>query len=561
MKKKIIKWTRNICTSSFLSLGLSFILFGIGLIILSTYYDNKFYPRTKILNISVSGKTHNEVRNEFYKKLNDFNQEMIFVGDDFEKKIKPENIGVEIYLSGNIQEAYNYGRDLFTPSGLKKGMEILLFGKNFEIYSVIREENFNNFVRSELEPLGVTSGDINFEERVGDYEIILGKEGKSLDKDSLLVRVKNRVEHMSTDPIKLDFVSIYSQIDREHLKNIKKDIKNIVSSKFILEFEDKKWEIGEDLLKDWIYFNLEDEKVAGGFYSKKISVNLDRKKVGAFVESLRGEVEIKPENAKFQVNDEKIEVLKQSTLGRDLLIEATYEELNNKVRGNDRTLTLKIKEVGAEINQEKVDRLGIKELVGAGESNFAGSPQNRIHNINKAVEKLNGTLIGSQETYSIVENIGEVNAGAGYLPELVIKENKTIPEYGGGLCQVSTTLFRAAIYSGFKITERQSHSYAVSYYEPPGLDSTIYIPHPDLQFVNDTDHTVLLQAKIDGYKLTFEFYGTKDEREVIIEGPYYWDRKGDGSFKARFNQIVKMPNGSERKDEFKSFYNSPDKYH
>jgi len=561
MKKKIIKWTRNICTSSFLSLGLSFILFGIGLIILSTYYDNKFYPRTKILNISVSGKTHNEVRNEFYKKLNDFNQEMIFVGDDFEKKIKPENIGVEIYLSGNIQEAYNYGRDLFTPSGLKKGMEILLFGKNFEIYSVIREENFNNFVRSELEPLGVTSGDINFEERVGDYEIILGKEGKSLDKDSLLVRVKNRVEHMSTDPIKLDFVSIYSQIDREHLKNIKKDIKNIVSSKFILEFEDKKWEIGEDLLKDWIYFNLEDEKVAGGFYSKKISVNLDRKKVGAFVESLRGEVEIKPENAKFQVNDEKIEVLKQSTLGRDLLIEATYEELNNKVRGNDRTLTLKIKEVGAEINQENVDRLGIKELVGAGESNFAGSPQNRIHNINKAVEKLNGTLIGSQETYSIVENIGEVNAGAGYLPELVIKENKTIPEYGGGLCQVSTTLFRAAIYSGFKITERQSHSYAVSYYEPPGLDSTIYIPHPDLQFVNDTDHTVLLQAKIDGYKLTFEFYGTKDEREVIIEGPYYWDRKGDGSFKARFNQIVKMPNGSERKDEFKSFYNSPDKYH
>ncbi len=314
-------------------------------------------------------------------------------------------------------------------------------------------------------------------------------------------------------------------------------------------------------MKDWIYINLEDEKVAGGFYSKKISVNLDRKKVGAFVESLRGEVEIKPENAKFQVNDEKIEVLKQSTLGRDLLIEATYEELNNKVRGNDRTLTLKIKEVGAEINQENVDRLGIKELVGAGESNFAGSPQNRIHNINKAVEKLNGTLIGSQETYSIVENIGEVNAGAGYLPELVIKENKTIPEYGGGLCQVSTTLFRAAIYSGFKITERQSHSYAVSYYEPPGLDSTIYIPHPDLQFVNDTDHTVLLQAKIDGYKLTFEFYGTKDEREVIIEGPYYWDRKGDGSFKARFNQIVKMPNGSERKDEFKSFYNSPDKYH
>lgn len=561
MKKKIIKWTRNIWTYSFLGLGLLFVLFGIGLIILNTYYDNKFYPRTKILNISVSGKTHNEVRNEFYKKLNGFNQEIVFIDDEFEKRVKPENIGIEIYLDGNINRAYNYGRDLFTPYGLKDGIEILLFGKNFEIESNIREENYNNFVRSELEPLGVTSNDINFEEKGSDYEITLGKEGKSLDKDSLLARVEDRVENMSTDPIKLDFVSLYSQIDQKHLKNVKKDIKNIISSKIILEFEDKKWEINEDLLKDWIYFNLEDEEVAEGFYSKTISVSLDRKKAGSFIESLKGEVEIKPENAKFQVNDEKIEVLKQSVLGRDLLIEATYEELNNKARSNDRVLTIKTKEVGAEINQENIDRLGIKELVGSGESNFAGSPQNRIHNINNAIEKLNGTLIGPQETYSIVENIGEVNAEAGYLPELVIKENKTIPEYGGGLCQVSTTLFRAAIYSGFKITERQSHSYAVSYYEPHGMDSTIYIPHPDLQFINDTDHSVLLQAKIEGYKLTFEFYGTKDEREVITEGPYYWDRKGDGSFKARFNQIVKMPNGSERKDEFKSFYDSPDKYH
>ncbi|NQU99996.1 MAG: VanW family protein [Parcubacteria group bacterium] len=561
MKEKIIKWTRNIWTYSFLSLGLLFILFGIGLITLSTYYSNKFYPRTKISDVSVSGKTYHVVKNDFYEELNNFNQEIVFVDNEFEKKIKPNNIGIEIYLDSTIDETFNYGRDLFTPYGLKDGIEILLFGKNLKINSVIRKENFNNFVRSELEPLGVTSSDINFEEKGSDYEITLEKQGKSLDKDSLLARVENRIEKMSNDPIKLDFVSLYSQMDQKHLKNVKNDIKNIVSSKFILEFEDKKWEINEDSLKDWIYFNLEDEEVEGGFYKKKISVDLDRKKVGAFIESLKGDVEIKPENARFQVNDEKIEVLTSSVVGRDLLVEASYNELVEKVKGSDRTLTLKTKEVGAEINQENIDRLGIKELVGSGESNFAGSPQNRIHNITNAIEKLNGTFIGPQETYSIVENIGEVNAEAGYLPELVIKENKTIPEYGGGLCQVSTTLFRAAIYSGFKITERQSHSYAVSYYEPHGLDSTIYIPHPDLQFINDTDHAVLLQAKIDGYKLTFEFYGTKDEREVAIEGPYYWDRKGDGSFKARFNQIVKMPNGIERKDEFKSFYDSPDKYH
>ena len=561
MKDKIKKWFRNISTYSFLALGLLFVLFGICLITLNTYYKNKFYPQTKISGVSVSGKTHNEARDEFYKKLSEFNQKITFVDGEFVKGVEPGNIGIEIYLDEAINEAYSYGRDLFTLYGLKDGAELLLFGKDFEINSIIREENFNNFVRSELEPLGVTSGDINFEEKGDDFEIILEKQGRSLDKESLIARVENRIEKMSSDPISLDFVSLYSQIDQKHLKNVKKDIKNIVSSKFVLEFEDKTWKINEDLLKDWIYFNLEDEEVEGGFYKKKIIVDLDRKKVGTFLESLKGEIEIKPENARFQVKDEKIEVLESSVVGRDLLIEASYNELREKVKSSDRVLVLKTKEVGAEINQENIDKLGIKELVGSGESNFAGSPRNRIHNINTAIEKLNGTFLGPQETYSIVENIGEVNAEAGYLPELVIKENKTIPEYGGGLCQVSTTLFRAAIYSGFQITERQSHSYAVSYYEPHGMDSTMYIPHPDLRFINDTNHTVLLQAKIDGYKLTFEFYGTKDGREISIEGPYYWDRKEDGSFKARFNQVVRMSDGTERKDEFKSYYDSPDKYH
>ncbi len=560
MKNKIIKWLKNISTYSFLTLGFVFILFGIGLIILNTHYKSKFYPRTKISGISVTDKTYNEVRNDFYKKLNSFNQEITFVDGEFKKKIKPENIGVEIYLDSTIDKAYNYGRDLFMLQGLEEGIKNLFIGRNYKIETSIRQENFDNFVRSELEPLGVTSSDINFEKKGNNFEIVFGKQGRSLDKEALIIRVENNIEKMSSEPISLNFISLYSQVDQSNLEKAKDDIKNIISSKFILKFEDKTWEINEDLLKGWICFNLEDEIVEGG-YKKKIVVDIDRKKVGTFLESLKGDIEKKPENPRFQVADNKIEVSKPSSVGRDLLVEANYNELRKKVKSNDRTLILQTKEVGAEINQENIDKLGIKELVGSGESNFAGSPQNRIHNIETAVEKLNGTFIGPQETYSLVENIGEVNAEAGYLPELVIKENKTIPEYGGGLCQIATTLFRAAINAGFYITERQSHSYAVSYYNPQGMDATIYIPHPDLQFVNNTDHAVLLQVRIEGYKLTFEFYGTEDGREVSIEGPYYWDRKGDGSFKARFTQVVKMTDGTERRDEFKSFYDSPDKYH
>lgn len=561
MKDKIIKWLRKILTYSFFVVGALFIISSLYLIFLDTIFKDKFYPRTEILGVSVTGKKYGEVREEMHDKLNSFNERIIFKSEDLEKETRPENIGIEIYLDNTLKEAFTYGREPLTWQSIQDKFNLLLLGRRFTLDYAIKEENYNNFVKTELEPLGVTASDVNLEQKGDDYEVVFGKQGKTLDKEVLNLNLKKKIEKLSPGHIELKFVSLYSQIDDGNLKDINKKIKKVLSSSITLKFEDKNWEVGEDLLKDWLYFELEDEKNEVGYYKKTVSLNLSRDKVGSYLESIAMEIETKPENARFQVKDDKVQILKPSIAGRDLMVETAYEDLKEQVLKDNRVVELETKEVGANITQESIDELGIKELVGSGSSNFAGSPRNRIHNINNAVEKLNGTFIGPQEVYSLVENIGEVNAEAGYLPELVIKENKTIPEYGGGLCQIATTLFRAAVNSGFDITERQSHSYAVSYYDPQGMDATIYIPHPDLQFINNTDQTVLLQIKVEGYNLTFEFYGTKDGREISIEGPYYWDRKGDGSFKARFTQVVKMSDGTEKRKEFKSYYDSPDKYH
>ena len=107
---------------------------------------------------------------------------------------------------------------------------------------------------------------------------------------------------------------------------------------------------------------------------------------------------------------------------------------------------------------------------------------------------------------------------AGWLPELVIKGNKTVPELGGGLCQIGTTLFRAILASGLPITERQSHSYRVRYYEPAGADATIYEPRPDFRFVNDTGNYLLINGYVEGDEVTFEVWGTKDGRTTLFTG-------------------------------------------
>ena len=206
----------------------------------------------------------------------------------------------------------------------------------------------------------------------------------------------------------------------------------------------------------------------------------------------------------------KLDTKKALTMIEDAL-------LNAKVQ----TIELPVAEVEPEISDAKINQLGLNEIIGKSTTSFVKSPANRIHNIKNGTSQLSGFLIEPNTDFSVVARLGEVNDKSGYLPELVIKENRTIPEYGGGLCQVSTTLFRAALEAGLPIIERQNHSYRVSYYEPPvGLDATVYLPKPDLKFKNNTPGYILVQGYVEENNLTFELYGTKDGRVAKLEGPF-----------------------------------------
>lgn len=162
------------------------------------------------------------------------------------------------------------------------------------------------------------------------------------------------------------------------------------------------------------------------------------------------------------------------------------------------------------------ERLGIRELIGRGTSNFSGSPTNRRKNIKLGMERVHGTIIPAGEEFSMIKTLGEIDGAHGWFPELVIKGNQTIPEFGGGLCQIGTTAFRGAMNTGLEITERRNHSYRVRYYEPAGTDATIYDPSPDFKFKNDTAHAILITGEIRGDIVDFSFWGTSDGRKATV---------------------------------------------
>ncbi len=167
--------------------------------------------------------------------------------------------------------------------------------------------------------------------------------------------------------------------------------------------------------------------------------------------------------------------------------------------------------------------LGIKELVAQSTSSFAGSSADRVKNIEVAAAKLVGVVIPPGGTFSFNEHVGDVTAANGFEDSLIIAGDRTAVGVGGGVCQVSTTVFRAAWFGGFPLQERWNHGYVVRWYGEPGLDATVYTPRVDFKFRNTTDHHLLIKPIVDKAKgtMTFQFYGTKPNWTVEAAKPTY----------------------------------------
>ena len=230
-------------------------------------------------------------------------------------------------------------------------------------------------------------------------------------------------------------------------------------------------------------------------------------------------------------------------LDLDQTVTLTLAALKNGA--TDIVVPVEITQPEIEVLDPELTKLGIREVVTVGESVFAGSPVPRRHNIATGLSKFNGTLIPAGSIFSFDQTLGPVNAATGYWKELVIKGAKTEPDYGGGLCQVSTTAYRGVWEYGFPILKRTNHSYAVSYYGPQGSDATVYPPNPDMSFLNDSRTALLMQTYQEGDNAYFIYYGTRDERAAEVIGPFIWGRSSPPPDRTEYT--TEIPVGTKRK--------------
>lgn len=251
--------------------------------------------------------------------------------------------------------------------------------------------------------------------------------------------------------------------------------------------------------------------------------------------SIAAKVDVPVVNALFHFENGKVTAFKPSSSGRKLNLDEANTRLTEAFHTAARTqekrvtILMPVETILPTATTDQVNSYGIKERISSGYSEFSGSSAGRIHNVALAAARLNGILIKPGETFSFNDAIGDISAATGYQSAYIIKEGRTVLGDGGGVCQVSTTIFRAALAAGLPIVERHAHAYRVHYYEEggfkAGMDATVYGPTYDLKFTNDTPNYILIQAKINlaRLSLTFDFYGTSDGRKPQISNQKLWD--------------------------------------
>lgn len=314
--------------------------------------------------------------------------------------------------------------------------------------------------------------------------------------------------------------------------------------------EDKKITVNGNEIKQWF-------EPYTRTYTGKDDLRFSSLKINKYLASIALAVDKEPVNAKFEMENGRAKVFVGSIPGKKLNILQSENEIVRTLLNGKNSVQLIIDETKPAVSLEKINSLGIKNLLGRGESDYGKSSASRIKNIKVGIAKYNGLIIKPGEEFSFNNSLGGVDAENGFEPELVIKNGELVKEYGGGICQVSTTLFRAAILAGLPITERKPHSFPVQYYNPQGFDATIYPGVTDLKFVNNTPNYILIQSRVSGSRVIFEIYGTDDERKVTMDGPHQYDQKANGSMKAYFARKVSYPDGTEKEERFDSVYKPP----
>lgn len=495
-------------------------------------YAGRIFPGVSVAGIDVSGMTPREAAQEIQRRIT-YPQTGKLVLKDGERFwiVTPAELGLALDASASARAAFQIGRSGDPFTRLWEQSLTLASGKDVPPVLLLDQRVTFAYLNNLATQIDVPAKDATLQVEGTEVKVTPGQIGRKLDLNASLILVSVQMQ-----TLKDAILNLYVQEEKPAILDAStaaEQARRILSAPLTLTLPandnsgDGPWTIPPEQLAQMLVIRRAE---ADG--NTRYQVGLNETYLLTYLSDLAPKLRRWPVNARFIFNDDtrQLEVIQNAVIGRELDVSASANFIQEKLAQGEHEIALQINYTNPPVTDEMTgEQLGITELVQATTTYFRGSSAARVQNIKAAASKFHGLLVAPGETFSMAQALGDITLDNGYAEALIIIGGQTIKGVGGGVCQVSTTLFRNAFFAGFPIVERHAHAYRVGYYEQTasghsdrlaGLDATVFVPLVDFKFVNDTPYWLLMETYINGYSLTWKFYSTKDGRSVE------WDTTG-----------------------------------
>jgi vancomycin resistance protein YoaR len=455
---------------------------------------SRIYPGVQAANIPLGGKTHEEA--------------LILLS---QYAVLPKNITLTLK-----DQTFSLKTDTFAKVDIEATSKKALSLKNLKRQTIPLEISLDNteLIR-QIDEIAKNSENPPQEPAImfknSQLEVFPGTDGETINTGLLKNLILINLSSLSQSTIHIPIIKTSITLNSDQVTKAQERSKKILNKTLILKYEKRTFSYKDaDLLPLLNPQNGYKENLINSL-SIEVSKSLDRPPQDPRLTFSNGKVE------EFQP---ALDGIKTNTNNLALQITDSIKKLEQEdVQSIETEIPVSL--TPPKLQTKDINNLGLEKLIGEGISYFRGSIASRIHNISLAASRVNGTLVKPGETFSFNATVGDISKDTGFQEAYIIKEGRTILGDGGGVCQVSTTLFRAVMNTGLPVLERRAHAYRVGYYEqgfPPGLDATVYSPTTDFKFKNDTPAHILIQTYVDkkNSKLIFDLYGTDDGRVSMV---------------------------------------------
>jgi vancomycin resistance protein YoaR len=421
-------------------------------------------------------------------------------------KIRPSELGVEVDWGAGVEAARRQG-DGFGPIRGFRRIGVRVFGADIHPPTEVYEPALDYFVGKLADELDREHRDAALRLRGLEPVVVPARSGLELDRNAAAATIVAALAGFERLPVSLPVRVERPIVPTAALQPVAAQVRTVLSAPVTLSLDRTRWR-----LPRWRLAGLLDLPDGG-----KQQLSIGGPRADRWLAALQRSVNKPARNAEFMIASNGIDVgIAPARDGLELDVPAAAKAiLAAASRPAGRVARLRVSRAHAERTVAEARRMGVKKLVSSYTTTYGGEA-NRLHNVRLVAELVDDHLIAPGAEFSFNRTTGERTADKGFREAPVIINGELQTGLGGGVCQVSTTVFNAAFEAGLPITARTNHSLYISHY-PTGRDATVNYPDLDLRFVNDTGKWLLLRTFVGSSSLTVALYGTPVNRRIEVE--------------------------------------------